>query len=133
MFYTGYRTKDGVYHEIFKNPTLSELKDLGQEIRFVAFSKTKELFVSDAELLHDQIYSILRGKEFDVSNPSISGLAAKKGSKYEVVQSNLISWLFVHTDFGYEKYIKTIKKIDWSWIDRYLGFSNWWKRSSKYL
>ena len=49
---------DKMYVEIFKNPTLTEMKALvprgyDHYIRFIIFPKTKELYLFNGELLHD--------------------------------------------------------------------------------
>ena len=125
------------YHEIFVNPTKKELDIVYNEdvkysdyrsIRFIAKNDTKQLFVFNGNILHENAIRKIFNKDWRILLNSdyqlICGSIAKED--YIVTSSDSIeSNIEKYSDNAY-MYIKFVLKTDWSWLDKYIYFSDWW-------
>lgn len=51
---------NGEYHEIYINPTNSEIKELGDNYRAIIDIKNKNIYVTDSEMLHNDMVKTLK-------------------------------------------------------------------------
>lgn len=62
---TSFKDRFDKYHEIFINPSKKELRELSLKsrgkIRFIADKGMKKVFISDAEILHEDIQKNIDG------------------------------------------------------------------------
>lgn len=106
-----------VTSEIFKNPTQKELATFKAEkyLRFIAISKTKTVYIFNADMLHEYASKKLRlGYPY---GGAIYGEAGLSGGKFYVSDSFMLYHLV-------EKNPSAAKKLvdaDWKWLDKYLA------------
>jgi hypothetical protein len=105
---------------IFLNPTRSELRELGDTIRFIADSGEKKIYVGNARVVcHQDINDFLGLK---IGPTHLLGYAERKGEKYVLMGSAelgcRLDYVNIHNE--YSEYIKTFFAQDWSWVNRYI-------------
>ena len=127
----------GNYHEIFVNPTKKELDIVYNEepyneyysgIRFIADNKNKKLYVFNSNLLHGYaVEKIFKAKRitFDLNYQLITGII--ENNDYTVTNSDSLLFDLKRAGNDAYMYLKFLLKTDWSWIDKYIYFSDWWK------
>ena len=103
--------------ELFVNPSSRDLKELPKDIRFLASTKTKKLYVWNMDsMVHKRVWNELRTrglengvKEYDESSYIFPGSATNIGGKLKL-------------DIEDSSYYmdKTRYKHDWSWLDKYI-------------
>lgn len=103
--------------EIYVNPSMRDLKELKNSVRFIADAKTKRVYVWNAmDLFHKSAWERLKekghgkGGEYDRTNHVVAGEGRKKGRKIVVDPGMMI---FIRGNFQY----------DWSFAEKYIeGF-----------
>lgn len=111
---------------IFTNPSRADLREMGDEIRFIAVAREKTVYCWDANLaIHDPVSRFL-GLKF--STEVFWGVAEKQGSKY-VVASSDTAHLYMKqakrpasmTVASWEDSSYALKFLgqDWTWLDKY--------------
>ncbi len=75
-------TNNNGYHEFYINPTDKEIKELGDDWRFIIDQKYKKLYITDAELLHDEMFEHLKNEghftDFNYKNYYLKGEGADR-------------------------------------------------------
>ena len=122
--------------EVFINPTSKEMDEVSQTvygkkyIRFIANSKTKEIYAFPPEVMHAVINKKLNLKSSEYF--SIWGVAEKNGSKWTAIS-------FDQAAFE-EKVKNSIIKKNWDWVNKFIDINTliaelkeyWYKTNEKY-
>ena len=99
---------NGVYHEVFENPTRSELEDLAPNIRFIALPNEKLIVWNGYEVIHDVVAKQLK---LNVkSKILICGEADYSRGTMNVVDLSLYNPI---------EQKRTLENNDWSWTNKY--------------
>lgn len=120
-FFKGFREDSG-YIEVFVNPTLSEIKAAGNEIRFTADNHTKRVYVWNSwAITHDRMKRMNVGFEpkwDEIGN--MNGRAVRKGDKF-VVPLDGLDWLYMsYAEKEVDKeFVLAQAKINWKWLHKY--------------
>ncbi|KKM94043.1 hypothetical protein LCGC14_1202230 [marine sediment metagenome] len=138
-FYDG-MLYDDTYHEIFINPTKKELDIVYKEgfniegyrgIRFIAKNDTKQLFVFNSDLLHAYAVKKIFNKNgkilLDANYQMVSG--SIEGNDYVVSESDTLWESEIKFSNDPVMYLEFLLETDWSWIDKYIYFSDWWEET----
>jgi hypothetical protein len=111
------------YIEIFSNPTFSELRDIGEEVRFIADPKKKIVYAWHPDALHDDACPRLGyGSQWE-RKVLLPGLASQDGTQYIAHTSESLEFLNTRHEENRE-FAQTILKADWSWVNRYISISD---------
>jgi hypothetical protein len=111
-------------YTIFVNPDRSELRELGDDVRFIADAKKKKVYVWNAEILHDEIAEFLH---LGVADPKkFWGVATRRGQKYIVNKSDTLVYLsYIHITPRFSSSVTSGHLLEflsqeWTWLDRYI-------------
>ena len=118
----------GIYIEIFEDPDRRELEELGRtsthgEIRFAADSKTKKLYVWDADLaVHPAVLEQLgfSRDEWRRGHRFLLGTASKRGGQWVFFESDRLN--------TWSELIPGTFKHDWGWVNRSINVTNYLSR-----
>lgn len=100
------------YTNIYVNPKQQELDEFEGDVRFMALSESKKVYVWDAEAaLHYQIEEKL-GIETSLSK-DLLGVAERKGKTWYIKESMSLDKM---ERYFFEKFLKT----DFSWAEKYI-------------
>lgn len=115
QFAIGFEDHYGKYHEVFVNPDKKEVRDASTvfngELRFIADKDTKKVYISDSDVLHDDIQKQIgtfRKHYWDL----FSGIALVSGGKIQVGSTN-----------SNDEPKQEVIMGDYDWLERY-SFSN---------
>ncbi len=130
----------GNYHEIFVNPTKKELDIVYNEgfdiedyrgVRFIAKNDTEQLFVFNSDLLHAYAVKKIFNKNgkilLDANYQMVSG--SIEGNDYVVSESDTLWESEIKFSNDPVMYLEFLLETDWSWIDKYIYFSDWWEET----
>jgi len=111
-------------YEILENPSMRDLKDLGNEVKFIAYRPNKTLYVWDVYgPLHDDVWLYVnKGYDLeDIINDGdlLAGYAKKKGMRKPVMTGEDGNEFF--TDYV-ERVGMSKKRLlkDWNWLNSYI-------------
>jgi hypothetical protein len=103
---------------IYLNPTKSELRELGDSIRFIADSEQKKIYAGSAMVVvHEEIKELVHLKKRGPTQ--LWGHAKRKGDKYILVGSDELRYRVEYRDILPE-YVREFFAQDWSWVNRYI-------------
>ncbi len=137
-FYDG--IKYNTYHEIFVNPTKKELDIVYNEdtdfpeyrsVRFLAKNDTKKLYIFSGDMTHNVAIKKIFNERFTIMlNPHYQMLGGTiEGDDYTVTNSDSLSKGYIELSNNLYMYLKFLLETDWSWIDKYIYFSDWWEET----
>jgi hypothetical protein len=113
-YYKRFKGHDGSY-EIFKNPSLKELREMPDDIRFMADNDTKDTYiwvwhsVNHHGMVKKFLKKEVKGKEYEDTSLFL-GVSDDKGN---VISNDTLDWkLYQHYDGDY---VDGITSINWSW------------------
>lgn len=105
--FTSRETKQ--YVEVYCNPTLQEMLEAGDEIRFIARNRQKRLIISNADkALHYEIASQLQIPT--KVDEDVWGTAERVGRTYKMIESDEID--------ASKETARQLSKYDWSWVEK---------------
>jgi len=106
---------------IFVNPTRSEFREVGSDVRFIADAEEKKVYVWDASKVIHRTMKYFLGLD-TVSPTMFWGEADKRGDNYLCVDSDSIRTFvdFYKQDSSYKRYIDKFLSQDWSWVNKYI-------------
>jgi len=113
---------DYVSVPIFLNPTRSDFKEMGNDVRFIADARSKKLYAWDANIvIHIEVSDFLH---LGLCSPTrFWGYAVKHGSKYVLIDSDELV-AKVNNRYYLQHYLDKFFATDWTWIDKYLDASS---------
>jgi len=124
-------------HEIFVNPTSSDIKDLKKAgvkiVRFLVDPNKKKVYVWDYSLLHVDVMERLPGvDEWDekLIMKYIPGTGEIKGNKIKMYNSDEIEYRIENVQFEKSDLVKGwnwIWKKNLNWVNRYVDIKAWLK------
>ena len=110
----------GIYKEIFVNPSRSELRELGEKYRFIAVKEEQNLYVANIEILHPILAKKIN--KYSSYVKYFAGMAIAERNKI-VVEDFSDSYFF--QKYNIEEYFlsvfEEVKNGEYDWIERY-GF-----------
>ena len=110
--------------EVFVNPSTKELKEVdnGDGVRFTADSKSKRVYVWDADkAIHNSVWdeesSISKGRDFNSASCDevLHGTCELKGGKFHMDYSDEMEYQESRKDFDVESLLKTF-----NWVNKYI-------------
>ncbi len=104
-----YKTYGKISCEVFKNPSIRELKGY-KNFRFIADNRKKDLYVFDYRLLHAVASEILGLKGYKGKN-FFCGVAVLKNGKYEGFSSDTIDLTLTIDEF----------MTKWGWVEKLIS------------
>jgi len=136
----------GKYVEVFKNPSKKELKDLGQEIRFIADAVAKTIYVWEAILAtHNDVYREisddfskggvtihLDGEEEPLRSCLIEGIAKWRGQGYEMFESHGLDNIST-SERKAKKFFEDLLSYEWSWADHFVKITHYLEKFEEVL
>jgi len=128
----------GNYHEIFVNPTKKELDIVYNEgfdiedyrgVRFIGDNSIKKLYVFNSSILHSTAVKKIFNKPgrilLDPDYQMISGII--ENDDYIVSSSDSLMYDIKKDNNSYM--LEFLLETDWSWLDKYIYFSDWWDKT----
>jgi hypothetical protein len=119
---------------IFINPDQSELKECGDEVRFIADAEHKKVYAWDAfATIHNTIKNQLYLKDF---SPSMFwGLASKQGNRYILVTSDEFNnkVKLYRRDMLCQQFVDDVFTYDWSWVNKYIEVDKYFQYIKKFV
>ncbi|MGO8878317.1 MAG: hypothetical protein ACLPVO_11930 [Desulfomonilaceae bacterium] len=118
---------NGKTFNVWTNPSLSELTEMGSSVRFTADNKTRNVYVWEFNSGHHCNVSV--GLKLDDPFDSLDflkGHAAKNDNgTYEMVGSDFLQ-SFVGRLAGKEKvFLTNLSNQEWDWVDDYIQVTDW--------
>jgi len=137
-FYDGFKLYDGLYEEVFINPTKSELRQFNGSIRFIIDLQDKKIYVwnAHATIHYYMIRQLQKTKGILLDLPSKTGEAVYIPSLHRYIQGTIfdgryISDLYEMFEDNFDQLTKDnqvqlisqfekLVTVDMDWIDKYL-------------
>jgi hypothetical protein len=119
-------TANGNYVEVFKNPSLLEMRKLGDKIRFIADPSNHKVYVWDARLaLHHDIERKI-GNFDNLDYKILSGEADWKQPAYHINQASHIQTIVDNPreNVDYMEPAAQLLDDNWGWLDKYFKGSS---------
>jgi hypothetical protein len=117
---------------LFVNPDSNELRELGNDIRFIADSRREKVYVWNAyKELHCFMAEFLYGD--DETPPHMFwGTAEREGGKYIIKDSHVVASHIANIgpynlDKSRETWIQNFFFEDWQWLKRYFKIDDYFK------
>jgi hypothetical protein len=106
---------------LFLNPSRSELRELGDAIRFIADSSQKKLYAGDANVVvHPDITKVLNLKSGGPTQ--LWGYARRRGNQYVLTGSDSLRHKIDLRDL-YGDYVEEFFGYDWAWVNKYVNIN----------
>lgn len=113
------KTKYSKSSEIFVNPSFKEMREVGPEIRFIADSRDKKLYVWNIySVLHFDAWLYIKPTEDDNSlamkGTIFEGEAQQSGGSFTVINSNILNTWYD---------TKMVRKLQqkFKWVNKYIN------------
>lgn len=120
-FYKGAESRYGKYVEIFKNPTVQEIKSIEEEtqvgiVRFIADKESRDVYVNASEILHSHMVKEIDELQKEDILEKFSGIGYVDGNK--IIASELAgTYREAGTDEYSEKISSDILEGEYDWLE----------------
>jgi hypothetical protein len=127
------------WHSVYLIKSTKDKEDIERaakgrnEVRFIAIAGTKDLYVFNPDISHEEVDSKLGVKPYNTDKPVIAGVAENRNGWKVTDSFNVFHGLEVarftknvkNTTYGL--FIENILKADWSWMEQYIRISDFLK------
>ena len=115
-------SSNGKFFEVWTNPSLSELSEIGEVVRFTADCRTCNLYVWNFSAGHHADVSSALELEGTFSSLDFLKGAACKGinGTYRMHDSDFLKSFIGRLTGSERKFLTELLNNDWSWVDRYI-------------
>jgi hypothetical protein len=122
--------------DIYRNPSSSDYRELyshytSHAVRFMAYYPSKECYVWDINLeIHYNVAKLVGlSTQFNASYNFnlLSGYASLQGGKFFMTGID-VSDIFTNKSDANKVFVKQLLSKDWSWLKKYIDYTNYFKK-----